>query len=232
VQRPTLSGMTSGGTNLAAYRHVIWDWNGTLLDDAWLCIEITNQLLRKRGLALLTPERYQALFDFPVRDYYERVGFDLAAESFEALGTEFIHAYTRRRFECALQPGAVNALRAVRERQWSQSILSAYEHNRLVEIVRHFGLQSFFQSLNGIDDHYAGGKSGQGRALIGQLPYEPGQVLMIGDTVHDWEVAREMGTGCLLIPSGHHSREKLMRCGAPFVDSLQAWVDLLKGQPV
>ena len=98
--------MSPGPEDMSAYRHVIWDWNGTLLDDAWLCVEITSGLLRRRHLEPLTPERYERLFDFPVRIYYERLGFDLEAESFEEIGSEFIEEYRVRRYECRLQEGA------------------------------------------------------------------------------------------------------------------------------
>ena len=47
--------------------HVIWDWNGTLVDDAWLCVEIINELLARRGLAPITPCKYSAVFGFPLR---------------------------------------------------------------------------------------------------------------------------------------------------------------------
>jgi phosphoglycolate phosphatase len=77
------------------YKHIIWDWNGTLFDDAWLCIEIINAMLVRRGLTRLTPEEYEQIFDFPVRDYYSRIGFDFQVEPFEKLSDEFIDRYMR-----------------------------------------------------------------------------------------------------------------------------------------
>ena len=64
-------------------KHVIWDWNGTLLDDAWLCVDVMNGMLSKRGLPLITLEIYRNIFDFPVRDYYLKLGYDFDNESFE-----------------------------------------------------------------------------------------------------------------------------------------------------
>ena len=117
VHRMTLLGFKSGwngkesraaalwplrsGMDWTQVRHVIWDWNGTLLDDAWLCREIMNGQLRKRGLPTLRAERYEAIFDFPVEGYYRKVGFDWKKESFEEAGTEFIVEYenTNRTFK-------------------------------------------------------------------------------------------------------------------------------------
>lgn len=210
-----------------AYRHIIWDWNGTLLDDAGLCIHITNGLLESRGLERLDAQRYQRLFDFPVRLYYERLGFDLEAESFEELGTEFIAAYERRRFECRLQAGARNVLEAISARGLSQSILSAYNRRSLEEIVKHHGLDGFFVELVGLDDHYAAGKVAHGRAWIRRMEHDPRQVLLVGDTVHDYEVACEIGTDCVLLPCGHHAASRLEACGVPVLLSLPALTEWL-----
>ncbi|MFH0907812.1 MAG: HAD family hydrolase, partial [bacterium] len=190
------------------YRHVIWDWNGTLLDDAWLCVEIMNGLLGPRGLAPLTMERYQEVFDFPVVEYYRRLGFDFQKESFEKLGTDFIVEYEKRRLECDLQPGAREALAAIERAGLTQSVLSAYRQDTLEELVDHFGLRRYFVALAGLEDHYAAGKTGNARKLIAGLPHAPREVLLIGDTVHDHEVARAIGANCVLVPCGHQSRAR------------------------
>lgn len=207
----------SAGTR---YRHAIWDWNGTLLDDAWLCVDVMNGLLRARGLPVLSVERYQELFDFPVIRYYERLGFDLAREPFEVVGTEFIRTYESRREEASLRPEARAVLEAIRARGLGQSVLSAYRHDTLESLLRHHGVRDFFHRVVGSDDHYASGKVGQGRRFIAELGLPPSSVVLIGDTAHDHEVASAMGVDCLLIPGGNHSRARLARCGVPVIDDL------------
>jgi len=44
---------------------------------------------------------------------------------------------------------------------------------------------------------------------------------LIGDTVHDYEVAREIGAKCLLIAGGHQSIEKLTACGVPVLNNIK-----------
>jgi phosphoglycolate phosphatase len=207
--------------NLSGFRHIVWDWNGTLLNDAWLCVDVMNGLLRRRGLPLLTPERYEQVFDFPVIDYYRRLGFDFEKEPFAKSGAEFIADYERRRHEAALQPEALDVLRAIRDAGIAQSVLSAYRHETLEELLRHFGVRDFFDEVVGADDKYAHGKVGQGRALIERLGLSPDVVAVIGDTVHDFEVSREIGCACFLIPSGNHSRGRLESCGVPVLTSLK-----------
>ena len=206
--------------NDVGFRHVIWDWNGTLFDDAHLCVDVMNRLLAARGLTALTAERYQDLFGFPVVDYYRRLGFDFTRETFEQAGSEFMAGYERRRLEGVLRPEAPAALAAFRRAGVGQSVLSAYRSDTLGELVSHFGIRGFFEAVIGGDDHYARGKTEQGLSWMRQAGISPREVLLIGDTVHDFEVARAMGAACWLIPCGHQSPARLRACGVPVYDSL------------
>jgi len=208
--------------DLTRVRHVIWDWNGTLLDDAWLCIEVMNGLLAPRGLPALTPARYQALFGFPVRDYYLRLGFDFARDPFERVGTDFIEGYQARQHTCGLQPHAERVLDALAARGISCSVLSASLEDRLLAQASGLGVRGRFVRLLGLSDHFAGGKLELGRRWIGELGIAPEEVLLIGDTDHDHAVARDIGVGCVLVPSGHQSTERLQALGVPVVSDLGA----------
>ena len=208
--------------DLKKYRHLIWDWNGTLLDDAWLCREIMNQQLHRRGLPVLSAERYEEIFDFPVEKYYRAVGFDWSRESFQEAGTEFIVEYERRKQECTLQPGGKALLADLAAGGWSQAVLSAYSHHTLEQFLGHFGVRQHFRSVAGSRDHYAAGKVGHGLKMLEELHVSPRETLLIGDTTHDAEVARAMGVDCVLVPCGHNSRIRLAGCGVPVVENLAA----------
>jgi phosphoglycolate phosphatase len=191
------------------YRHVIWDWNGTLLDDLDLCIDVMNGLLQRRDLPLMDRARYHAVFDFPVRAYYERLGFDFRRDSFEELSVEFISGYETRRRESRLQRGAPEVLAALQRAGVTQSVLSAYREDTLREIVGHFGLTPYFIRLTGLDNIYAHSKTELGRAWVAELGIPGNDILMIGDTLHDLEVAEAIGVDCVLVAAGHHPAERL-----------------------
>jgi phosphoglycolate phosphatase len=201
-------------------RHLVWDWNGTLLDDTALCIAIMNELLRERGLPLLDKARYQAIFDFPVVGYYERLGFDFARDPFEIIGAEFIRRYEARRTEARLHAAATATLSALQAAGFSQSVLSAYKHDTLESLLAHFRVRDFFTDVLGSDNVYAHGKIEQGRAWMRRQAIDPAAVALIGDTRHDFDVAQAMGCRCLLVADGYHPREKLEPLGAPVVDDL------------
>ena len=211
----------------SALRLVVWDWNGTLLDDTWLCIDIMNGMLARRGLPIMSHARYQEVFDFPVIRYYERVGYDFSKESFEKLGTEFIDEYERRRGEPVLMTGALDTLAALGRAGVDHAILSGYRHNTLEQLLAHHGIRKLFTDVVGADDHYASGKVDQGRRWIANHHLRPDQVVMIGDTVHDYETAHAMGAHCILMTTGSHSRERLKNCGVPVLDSMDELRQLL-----
>jgi phosphoglycolate phosphatase len=205
---------------LGRYRHIIWDWNGTLLDDVDLTIDVMNGILQRRGLPLMDKNRYHAVFDFPVQQYYGRIGLDNSDASFKELSVEFISHYERRRLEAMLHDGCEALLDAIRDHGATQSILSAYPHQTLCQIVGHFGLTPKFVRLTGLDNIYAHSKAALGRQCVAELGIPPQEVLLIGDTLHDFDVAREIGVDCVLVAHGHHSAERLRAKGSPVFENL------------
>ena len=206
---------------LQNYKHIIWDWNGTLFDDTWLCVSVINGLLARRNLPTLTIETYRAIFTFPVRDYYQTIGLDFGQDSFEDLSIEFMAQYEARRNECTLYPHARSALTHIKQAGPGQSILSAYPHHDLVNVVRRFELENFFERLVGLGDIYATSKVELGQNWMRELGHAQSEVLLIGDTVHDFEVAQAIGADCILVAGGHNSKERLHQCAVRVVDSLQ-----------
>lgn len=206
---------------------MIWDWNGTLLDDAWLCLEVLNALVVRRALTPVTAESYQAQFGFPVIDYYRKLGFDLERDPFDRISREFMDAYNRRRLECRLFPRARETVEAVRGRGLPQVILSAHPQELLDELVVLFGLSGCFLQHIGLDNIYAASKTANGRAHMASLPHAPHEVLLVGDTTHDYEVACEIGADCVLLVGGHQSRARLEACGVPVLGSHAEVLELL-----
>ncbi len=213
--------------NLNSYAHIIWDWNGTLLNDAWLCVDVMNGMLRDHSLPEITLERYREIFDFPVKDYYLKLGFDFDKESFEIVGMDFMIRYNNRQNETALHPEARKILEIIRDKGIPQSILSAREENELRHEVVKLDVGKFFSLVYGLDDHYAHGKTDVGIRLIRDLAISPEKVLFIGDTLHDADVAKDLGVDCILVPEGHQATERLTGSGTMVVASLKDFIELL-----
>jgi len=203
---------------LHEYEHIIWDWNGTLFDDSALTLSIMNGMLLRRGNPTVSKEKYAELFDFPVRDYYELIGLDLNKYKFEDLSDEFIEEYYRRNRECPLRDGAEEILRG---NNVPQSILTASKQSDIDLLVVHFGLDGLFVGIKGLDNHHAAGKLKIGKNWVKELDIDPRKILMVGDTTHDADLAKELGMDCVLITSGHQSRARLEKCSVPVIQDLQ-----------
>ena len=201
------------------YSHIIWDWNGTLFDDAWLCVQVVNRLLSERGLQTITPDQYEQTFGFPVIDYYQRIGFNFDIEPFERINTAFISEYEQRRVECSLRPGASIALDNICRVGISQSILSASKQAYLEKAVHQFDIRDHFISISGLDNHHAAGKLDIALNWMNKTEINPSDILLIGDTIHDYEVAQRTGAACILIYSGHQDVARLAACGVRIIQN-------------
>jgi phosphoglycolate phosphatase len=202
------------------YKHIIWDWNGTLFNDVDLCLDVLNRLLISKNLPSITLDTYRNIFTFPVKDYYAKAGFDLHKYSFEELGKEWMDDYEQRKLNGKLFGRANEILANISKNGIEQSILSAYKHETLLQLVNHFGLSTYFTHLTGLDHIYATSKVELGKDLMKKLNHNYSSVLLIGDTVHDFEVAKELNAGCILVADGHQSKEKLLVCEADVYDNL------------
>ena len=206
------------------YKHIIWDWNGTMIDDIDLCVDIVNGLLSNQGKKQMTKEIYLKHFDFPVIDYYKKVGFDFTEVSFTDLCDQFISAYSAEVANCKLHHGAENVLEAFHQKGVKQSVLSAAEQQILNSMVKTFGVGKYFQEVSGLGDKLARSKVENGKRLVSGINCRSNEILMVGDTVHDFEVAQAMGIECILVSHGHHPKEKLEKV-APVIDSFEELIE-------
>ena len=191
------------------YKHIIWDWNGTLVNDTWLFVDIMNGVLKNRNLNEINLEDYRNVFDFPVEDYYTKLGFDFSQEAFKTAGLDFIKIYDSRKFEPKLFDDTISTLNTLTGLGCKHSILSAQNIITLKKSVEHYKLIDMFNHISGLEDHYAIGKIEQGKKLINRLNHNSDEVVMVGDTEHDYEVAKEMGIKCFLMDRGHNSTARL-----------------------
>ena len=197
------------------FKAIIWDYNGTLLNDVEIGIESINLMLSKRNLPLLTSESYREAFTFPVKDYYKKVGFDFQKEDWNLTAHEFIDNYTKRLPHSDIFPEARILLNFFKKAGKKQFILSAMEMNMLRDSTHELKIQEFFDEISGINDIYASSKIKNGEILIKKHKLKTNEVCLFGDTTHDYDVAQSIGCQCYLIATGHQSYQKLKATGCP-----------------
>ncbi len=213
-------------------RHIFWDWNGTLLNDVGIAVEAMNSMLKRRKMPVMNEDRYRDIFTFPVKDYYSLLGFDFEAESFEKLSTEFIGEFNSRINRFRLHDGVPEVLNTFKRSGVGQSILSASQERELNQAVNKMDIRDYFISVAGLNDHYAKSKVKRGEELLCELGLEPREVLLLGDTVHDYDVANAIGCRCMLIGNGHQSCRRIADCNAPVIKSVSELIGFIKGEAI
>lgn len=181
---------------------LIWDWNGTLLDDVAANHAILDSMLARRGLGRISLERYRELFRMPIVDMYRDLGFDFADETFEQAAQEYFGAYRAGFGGMPLNANAVAALEAVKARGVRQYIVSAMKEDELLAQVERKGIKGFFDGIVGLDNVHAASKLARAAELAATFPRSQ-DILLVGDMDHDYEVARAIGARCLLYGRGH-----------------------------
>ncbi|RLD34288.1 MAG: HAD family hydrolase [Bacteroidetes bacterium] len=199
--------MNSKNSNKKA---VIWDWNGTLLDDLDICINGINTYLKERNLNLMTRDTYREVFDFPIKDYYTKIGFDFEKEDFGKLSVKFLETYFNNFNQTRLFDYVPEALRQLQKKGFNNYILSAMEQQALENSVRKFSIEKYFVAIQGANDILAKGKLVYGKELFKNEKLIPEHTCFIGDSLHDKEVADQLNISCILISAGHQSHERLM----------------------
>jgi len=191
------------------YKNVIWDWNGTILNDLDTCFITLNDMLRRRSIPEITKAKYRSLFRFPVVDFYDEIGFDLTKESFDKVSVDFVTTYNKNSANLQLQPGVLETLQELNRMGVKQYVLSALEQNTLLKLLKFYKISHFFEGVAGSDNIYGEGKLRQGEKLIAKSNIDTDSSLMVGDTTHDAEIAVKLELSVVLYAGGHNSKERL-----------------------
>jgi len=219
--------MARWSSSVPAVRHIVWDWNGTLLDDLEVVVAAVNDTLATVGRRPITIKEYGAHYTRPVLLFYEGLlGRTIEASEWAAFDESFHASYRRRVNSAALADDAMDAIATAHKAGLSQSLLSMYWHDELVPQVDRFDLGRFLVRIDGLrgtpgdrkqaylDEHLRAVE----RDLSSRL--DPAEVLVIGDALDDAAAAAGLGLNCVMYNGGAHPAGRLAGAGVPVVGSL------------
>ena len=208
---------------MSDWRHIVWDWNGTILDDLLVTIHVTNKVIGDYGLSELDVNTYRSIFGFPLTDYYQKIGIDFESVSFAELTDRWIPIYEKDSTTCIIHKGILGLIEKLKRQNSNQSILSAYESDKLYRVVKKYGLSNYFTDIRGLPNDLGDGKIELGERSISswEKKISRSSTVYIGDTVHDADVAEAMQVECILVSYGHQNRERLTATGCKVVDSVE-----------
>ncbi len=203
-------------------RHVVWDWNGTLLDDNHAVLVGVNSVCAQYGRAAVTLEEWRAVFSRPILACYEKVlAQPLTEADWDVIDQHYHSAYRLELDTCGLAAGVPDLLHEWRDAGRTQSLLSMWFHDELVPLVGKLSLMDLFARVDGLRGYNMGGS--KAAHLIEHLEaqeLDPADVVLIGDVVDDAEAAAQVGAQCVLVTTGMMPRERLAAAGVPVTDSI------------
>ena len=210
------------------YRCIIWDWNGTLADDLDASLRAANDILSRHGKPPITLAQYYSYMDSPISRFYEHL-FDLSHVPMSLIGQEF-SAFYPKYFE-GLHPGAEELLQLLRKAGIKQVILSSSHRENIERDIRRLGIRQYFDEILAQNDLLAESKAEIGLHWVKSQSIPPSQMVMVGDTLHDYDASVVMGTDCILCAIGHQAEADLRRAGVPVLTAFsQLRVRLLPSQ--
>jgi phosphoglycolate phosphatase-like HAD superfamily hydrolase len=210
-----------------ARNHLVWDWNGTLLDDLSLVVSSTNHAFAAVGGRPVDPDEHRARFRRPVAEFYaEILERAVDEEEFGELDRIFHDAY---RMGLTTMSLAADAMTAIKSWPGSQSLLSMWFHNELVPAVETYGLAGVFTRVDGLRTEVGGHlKAGHLATHLAELGVPGERAVLIGDSLDDAAAADSVGGRVVLYTGGFTHPDRLRASGYPVADTLVEAVSIAR----
>ena len=203
-------------------KHIIWDFNGTLLSDAQLGVDCDNHVFDVLGLPRITIDDYRQHMTMPVRDFYTALGVDLNVYKYETISRLWLDRFNQHAVSVGLVPGTLELTKRLKAKGFTQSILSASYEKSLLEQCKALGIDAHMDEIGGLGDESAQKKTDIGRRQLEKLGLKGEDCVLVGDMVADSELADALGTDCVLVPWGHNSEARLEKTGRVVVRDMEA----------
>jgi phosphoglycolate phosphatase len=126
-----------------------------------------------------------------------------------------------------LRAGIKDFIIAQKNKGRKQILLSASQRDNLLEQTGHFGLTPLFDVILGMDNIYGMSKLELAVNWFKNAKINPSHTVVIGDTVHDFEVAEALRCACILITGGHNDRNRLTATGAIVTDNVRELMEII-----
>lgn len=203
-------------------QYILWDWNGTIMDDVKIALDAVNHMLFQCQRPAITLEAYRRAMDTPIIHFYEQF-FDMEKVSFSWIAQEFNEYYGAHEGELFLHEGILEQLKEFQQRGSQQIILSSSATDIIRNYVQKYGILPYFSEILGADNLLSESKIERAVHYFQDHQMALDQAVLIGDTVHDFEVAQALGVDCVLLARGHQDKESLVACGCPVYESIREW---------
>lgn len=202
------------------YKVIIWDFNGTLIDDIDAALASVNDMLTRRNLPTINFQQYASFVDTPIIKFYEHIFDDLYSMDFDVIAKEFNEGYENHLRPHAVMDKAEEVLEYFNSKGKLQTVISATHIDKVLNRLGEFGLDGYFDRILAHNNLIAEDKTHLAVAYFKEKGISPQDAVVIGDCVADFKMAQTLGADCILTTRGHQSRKEFAETTATIIDSL------------
>ncbi|HEU0118574.1 MAG TPA: HAD family hydrolase [Alphaproteobacteria bacterium] len=196
-------------------KHIVFDWNCTLLDDVQALFDCTNGLLQKEGHAPLTIEHFRDNYEIPFTVFYGRMGFneDQVARLMSLENSAFHDNYEPRAAKASLREGASEILDHAKALGVNSMILSNHIVDPIKVQLKRLKVDHLFSEVLAYADratqfkHMTKGE--RLKRFMKERGYDAHDAIIVGDTIEEIEIARDQGFVSVAITGGCTSEKRL-----------------------
>ena len=192
-------------------RLLIFDWDGTLIDSIGSIVECTLVTLRELGHPEVETENIRGAIGLGLRETVNL--FSPGCD--DSMFNQIVQVYRRHWFakysnEPSLFSGVEELLAGFAEKDYLLAIATAKGRTGLLKDLERAQLQHHFHTTRTVDESPSKPSPQMLFDIMDELGMAPDESLMIGDTVHDLQMANNAGVDAVAVCSGAQRREQLL----------------------
>jgi phosphoglycolate phosphatase len=212
----------------ARYSLIVFDWDGTLLDSATGIAISIQEASREMGLEVPSRERASHVIGLGLMDALRHAVPDLPEKSYAEFAERYRKHFLTREEGMDLFPGVPELLAGLQEAGYTLAVATGKSRKGLERALRASGLGAHFAATRCADESRSKPDPAMLFELMGELSRAPGELLMIGDTSHDLEMATNAAVDAVGVTYGAHPEASLRACSprgvVGSVAELSAWL--------
>lgn len=209
---------------------IAFDWDGTLFDSTAAISRSIQLAVADVGGTVPSDEQAAYVIGMALQPALAYAAPDVPREKYNDLANRYRYHYLQQHAQITLFRGVVDMLLGLRERGHWLAVATGKSRRGLNEALQHADLRGMFDSSRTADETAGKPHPLMLQELMAELDVPPERLLMIGDTTHDLEMARNAGCASVAVAYGAHAVSALQNCQplhvAQDVADLHQWLSV------
>jgi phosphoglycolate phosphatase len=196
---------------------IAFDWDGTLFDSTAVIARSIQAAVRDVGGTVPSDRDAAFVIGMGLRAALAHAAPDVPEARHPELGERYRHHYMAEQHRISLFDGTLSMLAALKARQYLLTVATGKSRSGLDAALQAVELRGLFDASRTADETAGKPHPRMLNELMAEFGVTPARTLMIGDTTHDLQMARNAGCASVAVSYGAHSPEAFDALGPQFV---------------